>query len=310
MLDPDTEAESCVIARPCTSELHARLACTVTFVPYPIYPTIMVDDTAPLLYRKTIRCPRSDRGASVGHGTDGRHRAHRPPVGNQAHRRRRRQQLRSGRRQRLPADRSREEAKRRYRGSANELTMALGRSHMTAQSLGFGAGRRHRAGDLHRVPERRPADADRAGRRLGDQDRAPAGLATLRPTDNALHTGIRRILRAWLTPGRGSNADIRDQRRAAVAVLVGRAEETPLPDHLSRPRNGARLAIRDGPVHGLPTTNTATSYIEEVICTGLPPYNFESVLRESLPRPMARRDGTAHRVLKPHFISVGGRREL
>jgi hypothetical protein len=244
----------------------------MAFVPYPIHPTIMVDDTAPLLYRKTVRC--LDRIAALPAGTGlmgdialtGRRLEIKPLDGGAG--------SSCG-----PADDNAflliAQAKKRNDGIAikNELTMALGRSRMTAQSLGAAlAGGIAPATYVASRNVGRPMPTGPAAAWVTKIERLLAG--DVQATDNALHTGIRRILRAWLTPGRGSNADIEinverpsqcwsDGQKKLRYPTICLAHEMV---HAWRYMTGQFMGFHN---------EYGNEYIEEVICTGLPPYNFE-----------------------------------
>jgi len=156
----------------------------------------------------------------------------------------------------------------------NELTMAIGRSHITsaalAAALATGAAP---ATYVASANVGRPGTAaGPANTYLGKVEGLLRG--ELQAGDYALHLGIRRVLRAYLQSGRGADCK--------VTINVERPSQcwSDGTRHLRYPT----ICLVHELVHSWRfMTGRALAYlneqgaqdIEEVITTGLPPYNFE-----------------------------------
>lgn len=244
----------------------------MAYIPYGRYSTIVVDNTTPALYQKCIKS--LDRIAALPSGS--------ALMGDIA---------KTGRRLEInpisggggsscgPADDHAflliAQAKKQNKGTVikNELTMAMGRSKMTTQGLAAAL-----AGGLapatYIATQNVGAPAGTGDAKVYETKIKKLLAGEPQVSDNQLHTGLRRILRAWLTPGRGSNADITINVDRPTQCWSDGQKKLRYPSiclahemiHAWRYMSGQFMGYHE---------EYGDQYIEEVICTGLPPYNFE-----------------------------------
>jgi hypothetical protein len=245
---------------------------TMAFVPFYRHSCILVDNSKAALYQKAVKCLNKIAAMPIGStflaeiNTSG-HRVKIVPLsggsGSSA------LEL-SGQAYVLMAQ------ARKTRDATlmkNELTMAMGRSKLSAAALaaalatGMAPATYIAANNVGR-PQQTVGPVNTY---MGKIERLLHG--ELQADDVDLHIGLRRLLRAYLQQGRGSDCDVEinvdrpsqcwsDNSRHMRYPTICLAHELV---HAWRFMTGRALAY----------FGEGTNDIEEVITTGLPPYNFE-----------------------------------
>jgi hypothetical protein len=245
----------------------------MAFTPFSTYNSIVVDDTNALLHQKAVTCltkiaAMPSGAAFLSEINSSGHRVEIAPINGAG-----------GSTTQESGDQAYVlMAQARKNNNAimmkNELTMAMGRSHMTAAALAAAL-----ATGIAPATYIASDNVGRPGTTIGPANTYLGKIegllrGDLQATDFALHLGVRRLLRAYLQPGRGADCKVginverpnqcwSDRTRHMRYPTISMVHELV---HAWRFMTGRALAYLN---------EQGAEDVEEVITTGLPPYNFE-----------------------------------